>query len=87
MENVFCNFYRFLIVSVLLFKCSVAIVNEMVINLNDILNEKLMPVSMFIIGGRSVDYGQQDNMTTLENVNDMSQGNFQYAFGTMDFHR
>lgn len=60
------------------------------INVDDILSEKLMPVSMFMIGGEK-DYKNRNVTEVFNNITNLienvGQGDFENAFGMMDFHR
>lgn len=69
---------------------SSCIVNEMAIDINDIMNEKLMPASIFAIEGSN----SMDNSSALNFFNNITSvlrptngHNFESAFGLMKFHR
>lgn len=82
---------RYVIISFLLIfaKQSVTIMNRdslMSIDLNDILNEKLMPMSVLYIKGNS------DNLSIQKNgekqfIQPISHADFDSAFHLMQFHR
>lgn len=60
--------------------------HELSINVEDILSEKLMPVSMLMLEGRQSD--QFNNRTDLSELIPIENvGKFQNAYATMDFHR
>lgn len=60
--------------------------HEFSINVEDILSEKLMPVSMLMIEGRqSEPYSNRTDLTEL--IPFKNVGEFQDAYATMDFHR
>lgn len=63
-----------------------ALMNELSIDMNDIMSDKLMPVSLFLIEGRGHDNGSDFNDIT-ELIAPKSVGNFQKAYATMGFHR
>lgn len=63
-----------------------ALMNELSIDMNDIMSDKLMPVSLFLIEGPGHDNGSAFNDIT-ELIAPKSVGNFQKAYATMGFHR
>lgn len=80
----------FLYVAVVVFriKLSVCLMDEFVIDVNDIMSDKLMPTSLFLIEGPAA---LNDNSSFLNEVTSLvapgSVGNFQNAYATMGFHR
>lgn len=81
---------KVLIVLFILCDRSLSIMNEMAIDIGDIMSDKLMPTSFFMIEGTS----SIDNATTSVLFNNITSallpqndGNFQSAFDAMRFHR
>lgn len=76
-----------LVLSVLLLvQSSQQSMNGLSINVEDILSEKLMPVSFLMIGAHQSESSK--NTTDLERLIPMKNvGKFQHAYATMDFHR
>lgn len=71
-----------------LLRLAVGRMNEFSIDINDILNDKLMPASLFLIEGPQ---GRHDNVSALDDITGLiapgSVGNLQNAYATMGFHR
>lgn len=71
-----------------LLKTANGLMNELSIDIDDIMSDKLMPVSLFLIEGPQESY---DNGSVLNDITDLiapkSAGNFQNAYATMGFHR
>lgn len=62
------------------------LMNEFSIDINDILSEKLMPVSLLMIEGRqSENINNKTDLSLLIPIKNI--GKFQNAYATMDFHR
>lgn len=83
-------FCAVLFVLLIRFDHSICIMNEMAIDINDIMSDKLMPTSFFVIEGTE----PIDNATTSNLFNNITSvllpkidGNFQSAYKLMNFHR
>lgn len=83
-------FCAILIALFLRFDRSLCIMNEMAIDINDIMSDKLMPTSLFVIEGSNT----IDNVTAsdlFKNITSVllpkNDGNFQSAYNLMKFHR
>lgn len=79
------QFNSVLVFCAILINRTAAIMNEMSINIDDILNEKLMPTSIFLIEGPKF----TDNSSSSQIYSNITGvvGNFQNAYNTMQFHR
>lgn len=67
---------------------SEGLMDEFSIDVNDILSDKLMPASLFMIEGPQ---SRHDNISYFEDITSLIApgyiGNFQNAYVTMGFHR
>lgn len=83
-------FCAILLILCIRFDPSLGIMNEMAIDINDIMSDKMMPTSFFVIeGSNSIDNATASSL--FNNITSVllpkNDGDFQSAYKLMKFHR